>query len=105
MIFGFFKKKPQGVAEEKEQKAEAKEEVIGKVNHYFSHAKAAVVKLECPLNIGDEIHIKGHTTDFKQKVTSMQIMGKPITSGKKGDEIGLLVKDKVRSTDTVYKIG
>lgn len=106
MIFGFFKKKPQGVAEkgEQETKAKAREEVIGKVSHYFSHSKAAVLKLECPLSIGDNIHIKGPTTDFEQKVTSMQIMGKTITSGKQGDEIGLLVKDKVRTTDMVYKI-
>lgn len=103
MIFGFFKKRPPKAAKEKAQKAETVEEVIGKVTHYFSHCKAAVMKLESPLNVGDEVHIKGHTTDFKQKITSMQIDGKPITSGKKGEEIGLLVKSKVRSTDTVYK--
>lgn len=103
MIFGFFKKKAQEVAEEG-KKPEVKGEMVGTVNHYFSHAKAAVLKLEGPLNIGDEVHIKGHTTDFKQKVTSMQIMGKPINSAKKGDEIGMLVKDKVRASDIVYKI-
>lgn len=107
MIFGFFRKKQKKATGEKGQKAEVaevKEEVAGEVSHYFSHAKAAVVKLEGPLNIGDEIHIKGHTSDFKQKITSMQVMGKPITSAKKGDEVGLLVKDKVRASDKVYKI-
>lgn len=104
MIFGFFKKRPAKAVEEKAQKIEANEEIAATVGHYFSHAKAAVFKLECPLNIGDQVHIKGHTTDFKQKVASMQVMGKPITSAKKADEIGLQVKNKVRAGDTIYKI-
>ena len=102
MIFGFFKKKePRQTAEL--QKAEVEGEEVGKVSHYFSHSKAAVLKLHACLNVGDEIHVKGHTTDFKQKVTSIQIDGKPITNAKKGDEVGLLVKDKVRAQDSVYK--
>ena len=94
MIFGFFKKKP----------AKIQEEVMGEVSHYFSHNKACVVNVRIPLEVGDTVHIKGHTTDFKQKVDSMQIDGNPITSAKAGQEIGLRVKGRVRTTDTVYKV-
>lgn len=104
MIFGFFKKRAAKVPAEEKQKAEVEGEAVGKVTHYFSHSKAGVIKLEHPMSIGDKIHIKGHTTDFKQKVASMQVMGKPITSAKEGDEVGILVKDRVRAQDTVYKI-
>jgi translation elongation factor EF-1alpha len=56
------------------------------------------------LNVGDNIHIKGGTTDFEQKVESMQIEHENIDKAKKGDVIGLRVKEKVREGDEVYKI-
>ncbi|MEM1577482.1 MAG: U32 family peptidase C-terminal domain-containing protein [Candidatus Pacearchaeota archaeon] len=77
---------------------------IGKVVHYFSKIGVAVVELKDNIKKGDKIHIKGHTTDFTQKVESMQINHKPINEAKSGEEIGLKVKDKVREGDIVYKI-
>ena len=80
-----------------------KENVIGVVTHYFPKVRAAVVKLKAPLIMGDVIKIKGHTTDFTQTVTSLQIDRVPINSAKKGQEIGLLVDSRVRQHDVVYK--
>ena len=80
-----------------------KADLIGKVTHYFPKVRAAVIKLKVPLAIGDTIKIKGHTTDFTQNVTSMQIDRVPINSAKKGDEIGVLVISRVRRNDTVFK--
>ncbi|MBN1872204.1 MAG: hypothetical protein JW800_06505 [Candidatus Omnitrophica bacterium] len=54
------------------------------------------------LKVGDIIHIKGHTTDFKQKVKSVQIDRVPIHQGQVGDEVGILVKSRVRVHDNVY---
>ena len=78
--------------------------LIGKVSHYFPHVNAAVIKLKSPLKIGDTIRIKGHTSDLKEVVGSMQINRLPINEAKKGDEIGLLVTSRVRAGDTIYKI-
>jgi putative protease len=78
--------------------------LIGKVTHYFPKVSAAVIKLKAPLSAGDSIKIKGQHTDFTQKVESIQIDRAPITTGKKGDEIGLLVVSRVREHDVVYKI-
>ena len=80
-----------------------KEKVIGIVTHYFPKVRAAVVKMKAPLVIGDTVKIKGHTTDFTQNVTSLQIDHVPIQAAKKGDEIGLLVDSRVRQNDVVYK--
>ena len=80
-------------------------EKIGKVTHYFPHVNAAAVKLlKSGMAIGDKIYIKGHTTDFKESVRSIQLDHKPITNGKKGQEIGLFVKSRVRIGDKIYKI-
>lgn len=77
----------------------------GKVSHYFPHVKAGAVIIDSgTLAVGDTIHIKGHTTDFKQRVKSLQIDRVPIQQASKGDEIGILVKARVRINDKVYKV-
>ena len=79
------------------------EVVIGVITHYFPKVQAAVIKLKAALVTGSVIKIKGHTTDFKQTVGSMQIDRVPINQAKKGQEIGVLVNSRVRQHDTVYK--
>ena len=79
--------------------------LVGKVTHYFPHVKAGAILIATGgLAVGDMIRIKGHTSDFKQKITSMQIDRNPIEKASKGDEIGILVKSRVRIHDKVYKI-
>lgn len=78
--------------------------IIGTITHYFPHVRAGVIILKAPLKTGDTIRIKGHTTDFTQTVSSLQIDRVALTAAKKGDEIGLLVDSRVRRRDTVYKI-
>jgi hypothetical protein len=80
-------------------------EEVGVVTHYFPKVDAAVVKLtKGGLSIGDKIVIKGHTSDFKEKVDSIQLDHAPIQNAEQGMEIGLKVKAKVREHDVVYKI-
>ena len=81
-----------------------KENIIGEITHYFPHVQAAVIKLKSPLTVGETIKIKGHTTDFTENITSMQIDHVSVNSAKKGAEIGLLVNSRVRQGDLVYKI-
>jgi putative protease len=80
-----------------------KEKIIGEVTHYFPKVRAAVIKLKAPLVIGETVKITGHTTDFTQKVASIQIDHVPVNSAKKGQEIGLLVDSRVREHDIIYK--
>jgi len=54
--------------------------------------------------VGDSIHIKGHTTDFEQQVESMQIENESVQEAKKGDSIGVKVKERVRHNDVIYKL-
>ncbi len=78
------------------------EKEIGKVSGYFSHVGVAAIKLSGKLEVGDKIHIKGHTTDFEEKIGSMQIEKKDVKKAKKGDHIGIKVPEKVRPNDTVF---
>ena len=80
-------------------------EEIGKIVAYFKIPQAAIIKIEKgELNIGDYIKIKGHTTDFTQKIESMQIEHKDIDKAAAPQEVGLKVKEKVRDHDLVYKL-
>lgn len=81
------------------------EEKIGIVEHFFTNVSVAAVKIiEGDLKIGDTIHFVGAHTDFKQKISSMQIDRNPVNSVKKGDAVGIKVQEKVREHDIVYKI-
>lgn len=79
------------------------EKEIGEVSNYFEHVNAAAIKLKSPLKVGDTIQIKGGETDFEQAVESMQLDHKSVDKAKKGDEIGILVKQKVRKGYKVFK--
>jgi putative protease len=80
------------------------EKEIGKVEDFFTHVNVIAVKLTGDLAVGDRIHIKGHTTDLVQEVTSMQIEHQSITKAKAGDDVGIGVTEKVRHGDKVFKV-
>jgi len=83
----------------------AEEKFIGEVTHYFTNIGVAVVEIkEGELKTGDKIHIKGATSDFEQKVESMQIEHENVEKAKKGQMIGLKVEQQAREGDQVYKV-
>jgi putative protease len=77
---------------------------VGDVIHYYTNIGVAVVDLSNTLKVGDNIVVKGATTEFTQLVKSMQIEHDQVNEAGNGDSIGLKVKDKVRKGDSVYKI-
>jgi len=79
--------------------------LIGKVTHYFDNIEVMIVELIDSLKAGDTIRIiGGESTDFEQKVGSMEVEHKKIKQGKKGESVGLETKEKVREGYKVYKI-
>jgi len=81
------------------------EEKIGEIVDYFGKIGVAAIKItNGSLHVGDTIHIKGHTTDFQQKVESMQVEHKDVETANPGDDIGIKVSEKARDKDTVYKV-
>jgi len=81
------------------------EEEIGKITHYFTKINVGVLELsKGTLQIGDTIHIKGHTTDFYQKVESMQAEHNSVDSAKPGEPVGIKVESPVRENDVIFKV-
>jgi len=82
----------------------AEEQEVGVVDHYYTKIGVVVINLTGALKVGDTIHIKGATSDFTQKVESMQIEHKSIEEAKKGDSIGMKVKEHARGHDKVFVV-
>jgi len=81
------------------------EQLIGKVTHYYSKARVAAIQLtEGELRTGDTIHIVGHTSDFSQKVGSMELEHQHIESAGPGANIGIRVLEHAREHDAVYRM-
>lgn len=80
-------------------------ERIGVVTHFYGGPSVAIVKLETgTLRIGDTIHIRGHTTDFSQRVDSLQVEHAPVETVGPQDDFGVRVDQHVREHDVVYKV-
>lgn len=81
------------------------EKKVGQVIKYFGKIGVAAIRLsEGSLKVGDKIHIVGHTTDITQGIDSMQIENKNVQEAGPGADIGIIVKDRVREHDIVYKV-
>lgn len=82
-----------------------KEIEVGKVADYF--AKIGVVAIEITggkINVGDTLHFIGHTTDFTQQISSIQIEHEQVEEAGAGASVGIKVQDKVRTHDKVFKV-
>jgi translation initiation factor IF-2 len=81
------------------------EKEIGFVEHYFGHLNVAAIKITAgALKVGETIHVKGHTTDFTEKIASMQINNQDVVEAKAGDDIGVKMVGKCREHDKVFVV-
>jgi putative protease len=83
----------------------AREERIGVVTHYYNHLAVAIIRLESGhLRVGDTVHVRGHTTDFTQRVESLEVEHAAATEVGPNDDFGLKVAEHAREHDVVYKV-
>lgn len=76
---------------------------VGVVTHYYSHLGVAVVQINAgTLRTGNNIRIKGHTTDIAQTVQSLEYEHRHVDKAVAGQSVGLKVVDHVREHDIVY---
>ena len=99
---GFFYKRPHETSKSNESNYIKND--IGVVLNYYGRVSAAEIRLWDDLKIGDEIIIQGKTTgSLIQKVKSLQIHGENIDKASKDQNVAVLVENKVRHNDIVYK--
>jgi hypothetical protein len=78
---------------------------IGVITHYFGKVEAGVISLESgELRLGDTIHVRGHTTDFYQRVNRIEIDHVPVKIAKPGQSVGVEITQRVREHDEVFKV-
>lgn len=76
---------------------------IGVVTHFYGGIEVAIVKFKKPVKKGAVVKIKGATTDFEQKIKSMQYDHQDVAVAKKGQSVGIKVDDKVREGDEIFE--
>lgn len=80
-------------------------ERVGTVTHYYGNLSVAIIQLETgTLRVGDVIHIKGHTSDFSQRIESMEIDHVHVDEAGPGKSFGVRVKEHAREHDVVYRV-
>ena len=81
------------------------DEQVAVIVKFFAKPSVAAVKVTSgEIAIGNKLKFVGHTTDFEQKVESMQIENQPVERAVPGDLVGIKVGERVRQKDKVFKI-
>ena len=79
------------------------EKQVGKITHYYGHLSVGIIELSDTLKVGDNIHIKGHTSDFTQTVDSIQKEHASIQEAVAQETVGIKVVSKAHPHDIVYR--
>ena len=78
---------------------------VGVIVKFFAKASVAAIEVRSgSIKNGDLLRYKGHTTDFSETVSSMEVDNKPVEEAPAGSLIGIKVKERVRENDRVYKV-
>jgi len=80
------------------------EELIGTVTHYFPKPQVGVLKLQMDLELGDTLHLRGATTDFEQRIESMQVEHAAVETAAAGTEVAVRLNERVRAGDEAYRV-
>ena len=77
---------------------------VGRVDKYFRKVGVAALELSTAIAVGDKLRFSGAITNFEMKVESMQIDHEVVESAAAGADVGIAVPERVRRSDTVYRV-
>jgi putative protease len=81
------------------------ERLIGTVTHYFKGPSVAVVQVsDGEIAVGDTVRFHGHTSDFVERITSMEVDHQKKDRATAGQEVAIQVVSRVRQHDQVLKV-
>ena len=79
-----------------------KDNLIGKVVHWYDKIGVAVIELGKSLKVGDKVKIKHGDTEFEETISSMQLDHESVKSGKKGQGIAVKLSQKEGEGSEIY---
>ena len=82
----------------------AKNNLIGKITHWYDKIGVAVVELEKGLELGDKVKIKHGDQEFEETIASMELDHKPVKSGKKGQGVAIKLSKKAGEGSEIYSV-
>lgn len=78
---------------------------VGVIVKFFTKPSVAAIEVMGEgIKKGDLLKYKGHTTEFTEQVSSMQIDNQTVEEAATGAMVGVKVKERVRDGDKVYKV-
>ena len=77
---------------------------VGEVTHYYGKIGVAIVELSSPLKVGDAIKIVSQKSEAEQPVDSMEVDHQSVSEARKGDVVGLKVREKTSEGAKVYHV-
>ncbi len=80
----------------------AKDNLIGKIVHWYDKINVAVIELEKTLKVGDKVIIKHGDQEFEETIASMELEHEAVKSGKKGQGVAVKLSQKAGENSKVY---
>ena len=81
------------------------EQLVGTVTHFFKGPSVAIVTVtDGEIAVGDEVRFKGHTSDFIERITSMEVDHQKVERATVGHEVAIQVVERARQHDQVFKL-
>ena len=78
---------------------------VGVIVKFFTKPSVAAIEVMGEgIKKGDLLKYIGHTTEFTEQVSSMQIDNQAVEEAITGAMVGIKVKERVREGDKVYKV-
>lgn len=75
------------------------------MTHFFKGPSVAVVKVvEGHIAVGDNVRFLGHTSDFNERITSMEVDHQKVERADAGDEVAIQVIARARPHDQVFRV-
>lgn len=87
-----------------QEQAPLHEQEVGVITHFWSKIGVAGIHMEAPVDLGDHIHVRGHSDDFEQDVDSIEIDHAKVAHVDAGSDVGIRLNAQAHEHDRVFKM-
>ena len=78
---------------------------VGEVFHFFAKPSVAAIRVtDAAVKVGDTLLFQGPSTNFEQRVDSLEIDNAKVPEAKPGQSVGIQIRERARPGDFVFKV-